>query len=77
MRHFDFLSASERDALFAVPPQPVRPDADRAQLALALGATFYSPGNRAGLADDARRAASIGTTSHGAPPATAGANRPM
>lgn len=64
MRHFDFLSAAERSALFAVPPQPVRPDADAGQLALALGATFYSPGTRAGLADDARRAASIGTTSH-------------
>lgn len=64
MQHFDFLTEDQRDALFAVPPQPVRRDGDRAQLALALGATFYSPGTRPGLADDARRAASIGTTSH-------------
>jgi len=64
LRHFDFLSEPARDALFAVPPQPLRPDADRTQLALGLGATFYSPGTRAGLGEDSRRAAGIGTTSH-------------
>jgi len=64
LRHFDFLSEPARDALFAVPPQPLRPDADRAQLALGLGATFYSPGTRARLGEDSRRAAGIGTTSH-------------
>ncbi len=64
MQHFDFLGPAHSDALFAVPPQPLRRDGDPAQLALALGATFYSPGTRALLGDDARRAASIGTTSH-------------
>ena len=64
MQHFDFLDDRQRDALFAVPPQPLRRDGDPAQLALALGATFYSPGTRAGLVEDSRRAASIGTTSH-------------
>ena len=64
MQHFDFLTERQRHTLFAVPPQPVRRDGDPAQLALALGATFYSPGTRPQLADDARRAASVGTTSH-------------
>ncbi len=64
MRHFDFLSGSEREALFAVPPLPVGRAAPRQALALALGATFYSPGTRPDLPRDARRAASIGTTSH-------------
>ncbi len=64
MRHFDFLSGSEREALFAVPPLPVGRAAPRQALALALGATFYSPGTRPDLPGDARRAASIGTTSH-------------
>ena len=64
MRHFDYLSSAQRSALFAVPPRPVRRDGDPRALALALGATFYSPGTRADLPDDARRAAGIGTTSH-------------
>lgn len=64
MRHFDFLTASQREALFAVPPLPVGRAAPRQALALALGATFYSPGTRPDLPADARRAASIGTTSH-------------
>lgn len=64
MRHFDYLTTSQRSALFAVPPEPVRRNAGPSRLALALGATFYSPGTRCRLAQDARRAASIGTTSH-------------
>jgi citrate lyase beta subunit len=63
VQHFDFLTEEQRESLFAVPPQPVRRRGDGAQLALALGATFYSPGTRTTLADDARRAAGIGTTS--------------
>ena len=63
MQHFDFLDEEQREQLFAVPPQPVRRDGDRAQLGLALGATLYSPGTRVGLAEDALRAGSIGTTS--------------
>ncbi len=64
MQHFPFLSPPQREALFAVPPQPLRRDADPNQLALALGATIYSPGTRPVLADDSRRVASIGATSH-------------
>lgn len=64
MRHFDYLSDAQRQALFAVAPLPVGRAAPRSALALALGATFYSPGTRRDLADDSRRAASIGTTSH-------------
>lgn len=64
MRHFDYLSDAQRASLFAVAPLPVGTAAPRHALALALGASFYSPGTRKGLAADSRRAASIGTTSH-------------
>ncbi len=63
MRHFDYLTDAQRQALFAVAPLPVGRAAPRAALALALGATLYSPGTRTDLGGDARRAASIGTTS--------------
>ncbi len=63
MRHFSHLDDASRDALFAVPPQPVERDADPAVLALALGATLYTPATRTALADDARRAAAVGATS--------------
>ena len=63
MRHFGHLGAAEEAALFAVPPQPFTRASGRDVLALALGATLYSPGTRLTLADDARRAASIGATS--------------
>ena len=63
MRHFSHLDDASRDALFAVPPQPVERDADPAVLALALGATLYTPATRPALADDARRAAAVGATS--------------
>lgn len=64
MQHFGHLTARQREALFAVAPLPFGRDSERRTLALALGATFYSPGTRASLADDSRRAAAIGTTSH-------------
>ncbi|MCW2606845.1 MAG: putative ATP/GTP-binding protein [Frankiales bacterium] len=63
MIHFRHLSGEQREALFAVPPQPFSRASGRDVLALALGATLYSPGTRPGLAADARRAASIGATS--------------
>ncbi|MCW2778574.1 MAG: putative ATP/GTP-binding protein [Frankiales bacterium] len=63
MIHFQHLSDAQRDGLFAVPPQPFSRASGRDVLALALGATLYSPGTRPGLAADARRAASIGATS--------------
>ena len=63
MRHFDYLTRAQQRALFAVPPCPVERTAPASVLALALGATLYSPGTRADLAEDSRRAAAIGTTS--------------
>jgi len=63
LHHHAFLAQPERTRLFAVPPQGFDRDAPAARLALALGATLYTPGVRASLADDAARAAAIGTTS--------------
>ena len=63
MRHFSYLSLPDRDELFSVPPQEVGLDSEPSALAMALGATLYSPGTRPSLAADARRAASIGCTS--------------
>jgi citrate lyase beta subunit len=63
VRHFAYLTDDERDRLFAVPPGTVTPASPRATLALALGATLYSPGTRPALDVDAARAAAIGATS--------------
>ncbi|PRY49644.1 citrate lyase beta subunit [Geodermatophilus tzadiensis] len=63
MRHFAYLTDDDRDRLFAVPPGDVGPATQRGMLALALGATLYSPGTRPALDADAERAASIGATS--------------
>ena len=52
VRHFDFLSAEETTALFAVPPTPFTRASDPALLSVALGATLYSPGNRAALENE-------------------------
>lgn len=63
MRHFAFLGDQERAEIFAVPPQGFDRGSPRGRLALALGATLYSPGTRRSLPEDAARAAAIGTTS--------------
>lgn len=63
MRHFEFLSAPERDQLFAVPPEAFTRDSPPSVLSVSLGATLYTPGSRPGLADAAQRAAALGTTS--------------
>lgn len=63
LRHFGFLTQEQRSRLFAVPPQAFDRGSPPARLALALGATLYSPGTRHTLARDAERAAAIGTTS--------------
>ncbi|SFT53733.1 Citrate lyase beta subunit [Geodermatophilus amargosae] len=63
MRHFSYLTDDERERLFAVPPGEVGPATPRGMLALALGATLYSPGTRPALDADAARAATVGTTS--------------
>jgi citrate lyase beta subunit len=63
VRHFSYLTDDERHRLFAVPPGTVTPASPRATLALALGATLYSPGTRPALDVDAARAGAVGTTS--------------
>ncbi|RFU19291.1 HpcH/HpaI aldolase/citrate lyase family protein [Geodermatophilus marinus] len=63
MRHFGYLTDDERQRLFAVPPGSVTPASPRSDLALALGATLYTPATRGALDVDAARAAAIGTTS--------------
>ncbi len=63
MRHFAYLTDDERERLFAVPPGEVGPAGPRGSLALALGATLYSPGTRPALDADAERAAAAGATS--------------
>lgn len=63
MRHFAYLTDDERARLFAVPPGEIGPATPRGMLALALGATLYSPGTRPFLDADAARAAAAGATS--------------
>ncbi|HEX2322701.1 MAG TPA: HpcH/HpaI aldolase/citrate lyase family protein [Streptosporangiaceae bacterium] len=44
MRHFGYLTAGQDESLFAHAPQPFDRDSERGTLAMALGATLYSPG---------------------------------
>lgn len=44
MRHFGYLTAGQDESLFDHVPQPFGRDSDRRTLAMALGATLYSPG---------------------------------
>ncbi|MGN6682345.1 MAG: HpcH/HpaI aldolase/citrate lyase family protein [Streptosporangiaceae bacterium] len=55
MRHFGYLTAGQDQSLFTHAPQPFDRTSDRGTLAMALGATLYSPGT---TRDYARR---IGT----------------
>lgn len=52
MRHFDFLDDAQRAALFHLEPQGFDRDTERDLLAVALGATMYSPATRPTLAQD-------------------------
>jgi citrate lyase beta subunit len=52
MRHFDFLDESQRAALFHREPEPFDRDSGRDLLAVALGATMYSPATRPTLQQD-------------------------
>src|SRR3954447_5610134 len=63
MRHFDFLSAAERERLFLRAPEPFGMDEDAATLGVALGATLYCPASRPNLADDIVRRAAHGVLS--------------
>jgi citrate lyase beta subunit len=59
VRHFGYLTAAQDESLFERLPQPFGRDSDRGTLAIALGATLYSPGT---MPDYARRAGSLAAT---------------
>ncbi|MBT2568668.1 HpcH/HpaI aldolase/citrate lyase family protein [Arthrobacter sp. ISL-85] len=50
MRHFRYLSQSERERLFLLPPEELFRTSHPNLLAVALGATLYAPANRPSLA---------------------------
>jgi citrate lyase beta subunit len=60
MRHFDFLSAAERERLFLRAPEPFGMDEDATTLGVALGAALYCPASRPNLAVDIVRRAAHG-----------------
>jgi citrate lyase beta subunit len=63
MRHFDFLDDADRERLFHRAPEHFDVSDDPALLAVALGATLYSPATRPRLADDIAVRAAQGVTS--------------
>lgn len=63
MLHYSFLTDHARDRLFARPPQQLGPGSDPAALAVGLGATLYTPGTRAELAETILKRARAGCAS--------------
>jgi len=63
MRHFDFLSEADLRRLFYRPPQPFGPHDDPGLLAVALGATLYSPATRPTLVADLAKRVNEGVLS--------------
>jgi citrate lyase beta subunit len=63
MRHFNFLSADDRQRLFFRAPEGFTADDEPALLAVALGATLYSPASRPSLATDIGARAAAGVVS--------------
>ncbi|WP_037906600.1 HpcH/HpaI aldolase/citrate lyase family protein [Actinacidiphila yeochonensis] len=63
MRHFGHLSSDTRMGLFHREPQEFTADAPAHTLAVALGATLYSPATRESLADDVLKQAERGVVS--------------
>src|SRR6478672_11738287 len=63
MRHFDHLADDDQERLFFRRPEPFTADDDPSVLALALGATLYSPATRPALADDLARQRALGAMS--------------
>jgi citrate lyase beta subunit len=63
MRHFDNLTGADVRRLFHLPPQPFTVDDDPAVLAIALGATLYSPATRPTLGKDIARQRAAGVLS--------------
>ena len=64
MLHYSFLTASSLARLFHRPPQEIQRDSDRETLAIGLGATLYTPGSRAALAETVLKRARAGCTSN-------------
>jgi citrate lyase beta subunit len=63
VRHFGYLTAAQDQSLFDRAPQPFGRDSDRETLALALGATLYSPGTMSEYGSRAAALAASGVTS--------------
>ncbi|MEU2604945.1 HpcH/HpaI aldolase/citrate lyase family protein [Streptomyces albus] len=63
MRHFRQLTPERLSALFHRAPAEFTPDAPASTLAVALGATLYSPATRPALAEDVRKQAARGVVS--------------
>ncbi|MFG2086786.1 HpcH/HpaI aldolase/citrate lyase family protein [Spirillospora sp. NPDC048824] len=63
MRHFDHIDAARRKLLFHRQPRPFDRHDDPGVLAVALGATLYSPSTRPAIADDVEAAARRGVMS--------------
>ncbi|UNZ19493.1 HpcH/HpaI aldolase/citrate lyase family protein [Streptomyces sp. 891-h] len=63
MRHFSQLTPERRNALFHREPVEFTPDSHPSILAVALGATLYSPATRPALADDVLKQAARGVVS--------------
>ncbi|MFJ7069504.1 HpcH/HpaI aldolase/citrate lyase family protein [Streptomyces sp. NPDC101115] len=63
MRHFGHIPAAARAALFHQEPVAFTADSPADTLAVALGATLYSPATRPRLADDVRKQAARGVAS--------------
>ncbi|MCU1434530.1 MAG: ATP/GTP-binding protein [Pseudarthrobacter sp.] len=63
MRHFSFLTDEHASRLFHIAPQELSLDSAPAVLAVALGATLYTPADRPNLAQDIRKQAARGCLS--------------
>lgn len=63
MRHFEYLGDAEIERLFFRAPEQFTVDSDPQILAVALGATLYSPGTRRTLAQDIAKRAARGVVS--------------
>ncbi|RPK85319.1 MULTISPECIES: HpcH/HpaI aldolase/citrate lyase family protein [Streptomyces] len=63
MRHFGHISPTAREGLFFREPRTFTADSPARMLAVALGATLYSPATRPSLADDVLKQAGRGVVS--------------
>src|ERR1017187_1558561 len=63
VRHFGYLTAGQDESLFARAPEPFGQGSGRDVLAMALGATLYTPGTRADYASRISALVGLGVTS--------------